>query len=140
MGVTITASVTNSGDRHQVEVSTQGVRQTIAIPSKASGTGSGVNGGELLFLALATCYCNDIYREAALREISVQQVEVEVSGEFGAPGECGSNIRYSVRVQAKASETEIADLIRQTDAIAEIHNTLRRGAPIVLADFEAISS
>jgi uncharacterized OsmC-like protein len=35
-----------------------------------------------LFLALATCYCNDIYREAAKRNIKVDSVEVEVEGTF----------------------------------------------------------
>ena len=31
---------------------------------KSPGRGSAVNGGEFLVLALATCYCNDLYREA----------------------------------------------------------------------------
>jgi uncharacterized OsmC-like protein len=35
-----------------------------------------------LFLALASCYCNDIYREAAKRNIKVERVEVNC----GAPG------------------------------------------------------
>jgi hypothetical protein len=33
------------------------------------GGGSSANGGELLCLALATCYCNDVYREAKKRGI-----------------------------------------------------------------------
>jgi len=34
----------------------------ITIEPKATGYGSSINGGELLLLALATCFCNDIYR------------------------------------------------------------------------------
>ena len=53
---------------------------SLQIPTKQDGFGSSANGGELLFLALATCYCNDIYREASKRGIHVQLVDVEVSG------------------------------------------------------------
>ncbi len=39
----------------------RGREQTLAIAAKAGAAGSSVNGGELLFLALATYYCNDLY-------------------------------------------------------------------------------
>jgi uncharacterized OsmC-like protein len=44
----------------------------------------------LLFLALATCYCNDIFREAAKQGLKIDGVEVKVEGEFGAEGEPNS--------------------------------------------------
>jgi uncharacterized OsmC-like protein len=59
-----------------VIVATNGSEQRLAIPPKASGGGSSINGGELLFAALATCYCNDIYREARSRGIHVSSVRV----------------------------------------------------------------
>ena len=58
----IRARVENSYDEHRVTLSTNGNTHSITIPPKASGFGSSANGGELPFLALATCYCNDIYR------------------------------------------------------------------------------
>jgi uncharacterized OsmC-like protein len=64
--------------------------------------GSSANGDELLFLALATCYCNDIYREARKRGIEVERVQVEVTGEFGGEGEPAREIRYNASVDAKA--------------------------------------
>jgi uncharacterized OsmC-like protein len=91
----------------------------------------------LLFLALATCYCNDIYREAGKRGIAVEQVEVNVEGEFGAEGEPARNVTYRAKVVAQASESEIRDLIRHTDTVAEIQNTLRVLTPVTLADSEA---
>jgi hypothetical protein len=45
-------------------VRTGNKEQPLGIPAKAEGSSSSLNEGELLFLALATCYCNDIYREA----------------------------------------------------------------------------
>jgi organic hydroperoxide reductase OsmC/OhrA len=107
------------------------------IPAKADGQGSSTNGGELLFLALATCYCNDIYREAKRRGIEVERVEVEVTGEFGGEGEAAWQIRYSASVDAKAPRDEVLALMRHTDTVAEIHNTLRGGAAVALAGCDA---
>ena len=97
-----------------------------------------MNGGELLFLALATCYCNDIYREAARRGIEVDHVEVEVDGEFGSAGEPARDVTYRARVVANATEDEIRDLMRHTDIVAEIQNTLRAPTPVILTDVEAV--
>ena len=82
----IYAQVQNSYGVHQASLTTNGTVRALDIPSGPSGLGSGVNGGELLFLALATCYCNDIYREATKRGIAVEQVTVDVAGQFGAAG------------------------------------------------------
>ena len=70
----ISATLNSSKDNHQVVLTTNDLSHRIEIPSKPSGYGSSANGGELLFLALATCYCNDIYREAARLNIEVTGV------------------------------------------------------------------
>ena len=97
-----------------------------------------MNGGELLFLALATCYCNDIYREAKARGMDVESIEVQVAGRFGARGEPAENITYRASVKAQGSEREVLDLMRYTDTVAEIHNTLRRATPVVLTECQVI--
>jgi uncharacterized OsmC-like protein len=133
------ARVVNRQGEHQVTVSSHGSSRSIEIPPKATGFGSSVNGGELLVLALATCYCNDLYREAVKRGIEVQQVEVEVEGEFGGEGEPASWISYHASVVADTDEPAILDLIRHTDTVAEIQNTLRTSTPVKLDRIEAVS-
>ena len=128
----ISAIVRNEFNQHNVTVATNDSSKELYIPPKANGYGSSVNGGELLMLSLATCFCNDIYREAATRNINVYSVEVMVSGEFGAAGEPGFNLTYSANVKADASQQEINDLVAHTDNVAEIHNTLRRGTMVKL--------
>jgi len=128
----ISASIKSSFNQHQTAVQTNDAAKEMTIAVKPSGYGSSVNGGELLLLSLATCFCNDIYREAAKRNIQITSVEVDVTGEFGGEGEPGSNFRYTADVVADASPAAIADLIRHTDQIAEIHNTLRKGLDITL--------
>ena len=83
-------------------------------------------------LALATCYCNDLYREAARLGLSIESCEVEASGDFEGVGLAAKNIQYRARVVSSASDEEVARLLRETDAVAEVHNTLRAGAMVQL--------
>lgn len=133
----ISARITNQSGRNTVDLQTGEHKHALAIPTKANGCGSSVNGGELLFLALATCYCNDIYREAGKRGIEITCVEVKVTGEFGNEGEAAREVRYSASVDAKAPREAILDLMLHTDSVAEIHNTLRRPSTVVLSHCEA---
>jgi uncharacterized OsmC-like protein len=134
----ITAKVENSKDIHQVTLQTNDNVHSIVIPPRPTGYGSSANGGELLFLALATCYCNDIYREAAKRNVKVERVEVNVEGDFGAEGEHARNVTYQARVIAQASEDEIREIMQFTDTVAEIQNTLRIETPVILTEIEAV--
>ena len=66
----ISASVRNTHGQHEISLATNDSPRELSIAPGPTGYGSSVNGGELLFLALATCYCNDIYREAVLKRQS----------------------------------------------------------------------
>lgn len=134
----ISAKIENSKSSHQVTFKTNNNVHSITIPPKSTGYGSSANGGELLFLALATCYCNDIYREAAKRKIKVERVEVEVHGHFGAEGEPARNVTYQAKVFAQGNEEEIRELMKFTDTVAEIQNTLRIETPVVLREIEVV--
>lgn len=134
----ISARVENSKDNHQVTLRTNDNVHSIVIPPKPTGYGSSANGGELLFLALASCYCNDIYREAARRNIQVERVEVHVEGDFGAEGKPATNVTYRARVFSPASEEDIRELMKFTDTVAEIQNTMRTETPVVLTEIEAV--
>jgi uncharacterized OsmC-like protein len=128
----ITAKVENSFNENLVSVQTNDTAQELTIPGKSTGLGLSVNGGELLCLALATCFCNDIYREAKKKNISVTKVIVEASAEFSAAGEPGYNIQYKAKLEGDASDEELLELIRHTDKVAEIQNTLRSGVKVSL--------
>src|SRR4051812_40870737 len=123
----ICARVRNDPSEHTVSVATEGVGKAVAIPSRPGGAGSSVSGGEFLMLALATCYCNDVYREAARLGIPVDAVEVEASADFAGVGLAATNVSYRAHVSSAASANAIADLLRYTDTVAEVQNTVRRG-------------
>ena len=136
----ISAHIDNSHGEHHIALTTDNNIHSILIHPKPGGFGSSANGGELLFLALATCYCNDIYREAAKLNIAVERVEVEVNGDFGAAGEPAQNVSYRAQVHAKGSEEEIHALMEYTDTVAEIQNTLRSGIPVKLTHIEVVNT
>jgi uncharacterized OsmC-like protein len=128
----ISAKIESRFHSQETVVQTHDLPKRLTLPVKPTGYGSAVNGGELLLLALATCFCNDIYREAGKRNIAVSAVEVECTAEFGADGEPGQNFHYTARVSADASPDVIAELIQSTDQLAEVHNTLRKGVSVQL--------
>jgi organic hydroperoxide reductase OsmC/OhrA len=136
----ISAIVDNKFQRHQITLTTGGKSHTLDVQPCGSGLGSSANGGELLCLAMATCYCNDIYREAAKRGIEVIGVEVQANAEFEAEGAPAKRLSYRVVVRANAPDASIRELIAHTDKVAEVQNTLRLGLPVALEDFSAVSS
>jgi organic hydroperoxide reductase OsmC/OhrA len=129
--VQIRASVQSSAGGHEVAVSTDGRHSAVAVPGRPGG-GSALNGGELLCAALATCYCNDVYREAARRGVVVRAIAVEVEAEFGGRGAPARRIAYRAQVESDAPAAEIEALLRDTDAVAEVQNTLRAGVAVEL--------
>ena len=135
----IAAVVKSNDTSHEVSVSTAGAAQRVPVPARGNGRSSAVNGGEFLVLALATCFCNDIYREADRLNIPVDGVEVEAEADFPGIGLAASNITYRARISSAASAAEVAALLRQTDAVAEVHNTVRSGVPVSLVPWEVQS-
>lgn len=132
-----TARVRNSEGEHHVDVSIGEKSTSLSIAPRPSGFGSSVSGGELLLLALATCYCNDVYREAGRMNIQVTAVEVECSADFLAEGAPASAVTYSTKITAKATEAEIRALGAAVDGVAEIQNSLRAAIPVALVKVEA---
>jgi uncharacterized OsmC-like protein len=128
----VTARVENRRHQHRATVQTGDAVQALDLQPKASGFGSRTSGGELLFLALATCYCNDVYREAAKRGITVTRVHVEVEGDFEAEGQPATNMTYRVTAEAEGDPEAVRTLLEHTDRVAEIQNTLRAPTPVTL--------
>jgi organic hydroperoxide reductase OsmC/OhrA len=131
-----TARIHNSRGEHHVELSTGERTSNLHIRPKATGPGSSATGGELLVLALATCYCNDVYREASKLGVEVIHVDVDCSAEFPAEGEPAKDVAYSARITANASEEQIRLLAGQADRLAEIQNTIRSGVAVTMVEVE----
>jgi len=136
----MSASIRNRIGEHVAEVATgDAAPRTIAIPPRDGAAGSSASGGELLLLALATCYGNDVYREAAARGVPVDAIEVTAEADFPAAGSPASAVRYSARVTSSAPESVVLALLEHTDAVAEIQATVRTAIPVELASVVVVS-
>lgn len=135
----VRATLSNTVTGHSLITTSANDEHPLAIDAKTDARGSTVNGGELLCAAIATCFCNDLFREAPTYDIEVIDVTVRARAEFGGPGDPARHIGYMVEVTAVGEENAIRDLVRHTDSVAEIHNTLRLGLPVLLEDVQVRS-
>ena len=138
-GMKMTASIHNRAGEHVAEVATGDADpRAVPIPPRDGAPGSGVSGGELLLLALATCYGNDVYREAAARGIPIDAVEVTAEASFPAAGAPASAVSYRARVRSSAPEDDVRELLAHTDRVAEIQATVRAAIPVELTRVDVL--
>ena len=99
-------------------------------------TGAGVTvdapftGAHFLHLAVAGCVLNDVYREAASREIPLDGVRVTARGGFDPDTWVSSGIEYTVAVDSRAHPEEIEALLGAVDEVAEIPRALRSASVV----------
>lgn len=103
---------------------------TVDRPVVAGGGGLGFNGGQLLYLSIAACWSNDLYREAATKGIELDGVEITVDGDFPSRGAGSTPITVDVVVRSEASEERVRELIAEVERVAEIPRSIREAAPI----------
>jgi len=101
-------------------------------PVQAGGRGLGFNGGQLLYLSIAACVSNDIYREAESWDIGVRRVAIEVDGDFPARGAPSTPISVVVDLQCDADDEVVDRFLAEVDRVAEIPNSIRGTVPVVI--------
>ena len=99
-------------------------------PTAAGGRGLGFNGGQLLYLSIAACWSNDLYREAATTGIELDGVEITVDGDFPARGSGSTPISVEVVVRSSAPEARVRALIAEVERVAEIPRAIRDATAI----------
>ena len=111
-------------------------------PREAGGGGLGLNGGELLHLAVAVSISNDLFREADRLGIALTRVVVTAGGDFAGDPVVSSGITYRVDVSGDAGTDQdvLRDLVRLVDRIAEIPNSLRRGTDVLLTEVTVVTA
>ena len=102
-------------------------------PAEGGGGGLGFSGGQLLYLAVAGCISNDLFREARAAGIELESVRVKVGGNFVGEPMVSDEILYEVALKGDAPEERLQALVDQVDEIAEIPNSLRQGTRVRLA-------
>ena len=101
-------------------------------PTAAGGGGLGFNGGQLLYLSIAACWSNDLYREAATMGIELDGVEITVDGDFPARGSGSTPISVEVVVRSSAPEARVRALMAEVERVAEIPRAIRDATAITV--------
>jgi uncharacterized OsmC-like protein len=101
-------------------------------PVDGGGDGLGFNGGELLYLAIAGCVSNDLFREARSQGIALDSVRVSVSGDFSGEPAVSGAAEYEVELSGATPIERLRALVDHVDRIAEIPNSLRSGTQVRL--------
>jgi putative redox protein len=107
-------------------------------PADGGGRGVGFNGGQLLYLAIAGCVSNDLFREARADGIDLRRVRVVARGDFTGDPPVSTPIEYDVELSGDAPEEVLLELARRVDAIAEIPNSLRGATAVTLGAVRAV--
>jgi putative redox protein len=109
-------------------------------PAEAGGGGLGFNGGQLLYLAVAGCISNDLFRDAHLFGVTLSRVRVRVRGDFTGNPAVSTEITYEVDVEGDAPDERLRALVEHVDRIAEIPNSLRAGTKVRLTETKVAST
>ena len=124
--------VTVEGGPTALGSTTNGLSLVADRPSAAGGRGLGFSGGQLLYLSIAACVSNDLYREAGTMGIPLRRVSVEVDGDFPSRGSASTPIDVAVTIDADAPDAVVDQLLAEVDRVAEIPNSLRGTVPVVI--------
>ena len=95
----------------------------------AGGAGAGMNGGQLLALAIGGCLANDVRYVAAVRHDTIDDVQVDVSLEI----DNGLVAAADVVIQLVAPEgVDTAALVDQAVAASTVLAAVRDGFPVTV--------
>ena len=97
----------------------------------AGGAGAGMNGGELLALAIGGCLANDLRFVAAVRNDTIDDVQVDVSLEIDEDGVVTSADVAIRLVVPHGVDTSV--LVDEAVEISTVLNAVRNGFPVTVS-------
>ena len=114
------------------KIAARGLELIVDDTVEAGGPGDGFRPSELLMGGLATCMAGTMLTFARNREIPVHGIEISIEDESARHPERIARLIIDMKVDAEATERQIASLERVAGA-CKIHNTLERPPEIELA-------
>lgn len=111
---------------------------TSDIGPEQGGNDEGPGPGVLERAALGSCLAIGISQWAALLEVPVERIEMEIESDFDARGSFGIEdqppgftcLRYRVTIESSASEAEIQKVIDEAEAHSPVLDDFRRPLPV----------
>lgn len=100
-----------------------GFELTADEPEHVGGTDQGPQPTDLLLASVASCFTLAMAYSAAKRDVTLEGLDVDVTGRYDGPRFC--RLRIEVRAQQPAG-AELARLVSTAERVCYVTNTLRR--------------
>ncbi|WP_119679231.1 OsmC family protein [Indioceanicola profundi] len=97
---------------------------------KAGGQGLGLNGGELLALAIGGCFWNDLYYIAHEMGLALSSVTVDVTVRFDGKPLRATSAAIEVAVESMDADADLDALVQRAEALSTVSNSVSRGFPV----------
>ena len=97
---------------------------------KAGGMGLGLNGGQLLGLAIGGCFCNDLHYVAYDMGVRLASIAVDVSVTFEGSPLLATQAKMRVAVTAVDKGGDVDAVIARARDISAVSNSIARGFPV----------
>jgi organic hydroperoxide reductase OsmC/OhrA len=97
---------------------------------KAGGMGLGLNGGQLLGLAIGGCFCNDLQYVAHEMGVRLASIEVDVTVTFEGTPLIATAAEMRVRVTPGEKGVNVAPVIKRAQETSTVSNSIARGIPV----------
>lgn len=125
-----------NGTTCEIESGTK--RLTCDVGVDAGGNDAGPGPGILERGALGSCLAIGYATWAAVLDIPVDRIEVEVESDYDARGQFGitgdapgfSELRYRVHIESPASEAAVEELIKKADNHSPVLDDFKRPVPV----------
>lgn len=120
------------------EIESGSKRLVCDIGKSEGGNDAGPGPGILERSALGSCLAIGYAQQAAVMEIPIESIEVQVESDFDARGQFGLTdeppgfkaMRYRVIIESPAPEADIREMIDQADATSPVLDDFKRPIPI----------
>lgn len=111
---------------------------TADVGPEQGGNDAGPGPGVFERAALGSCLAIGYSQWAALLEVPVERIQVEIESEFDARGSMGiedqppgfTSLRYRVTIESPASASEVQEVINKADKHSPVLDDFRRPIPV----------
>lgn len=89
---------------------------------------------QLLGVAVAGCYANTLFAEAAARGVWLRSLDVEAAIEWVDRPPRTQSVTVHIRIASEADEPTVMELVEHADRVSRVANSIRLGVPLRVAD------
>jgi uncharacterized OsmC-like protein len=140
--MTFSATTKKLGAGLTAESESRGFRVTLDEPAELGGTNKGMNPMEMVLCALGGCQVIAASAFAAQKGVDIQDMWVEVEGDFDPAGFMGdfsvrpgySQIRFKLHIRSSSPADKVEEYVEYVEKICPVGDSLMNPVDVVKTD------